>query len=161
MQIQSASALLKPTTQKTLSTALAAGKTVTIPIAKPDELGKLQSYLISPDIKELHAQYTSNLATVPVLALHSSAQQALKADGLTFSPEKLALGAGSGAVVGAGVGLLIEGLRTVAPRSAVALTLGCTIMGTGIGAAFGAGLCEISYDPTNKKLWLKPSTAKA
>lgn len=158
MQIQSASALLEPTTQKMLGTALAAGKTVTIPIAKPDELGKLHSYLISPEVKEVHAQYESNLAKVHVFTLDSSTQQALKASGVPLSPEKVALGAGSGAVVGAGVGLLIDGLRTVAPRSALALTLGCTIIGTGVGAAFGGGLCEIGYDPTHRKLTLKPPT---
>lgn len=49
------------------------------------------------------------------------------------------VGGGTGLVVGAGIGILLDQLRAVAPKTALVFDAACALVGCGLGAAVGSG----------------------
>ncbi len=140
MKIATAADFIQPLAQKNVGAALVSGEVVVAPLATAEELAHLTQFINSPAANLLLSQLKVTHAETPVVALHPHVQAHL-AGIVGFTPQqKLMIGVGAGAMTGLGVGLLIEALRTVAPRSAAAVTLGAALLGAGLGGGLGGGV---------------------
>lgn len=159
--VMSASELLQIASVNQLGTTLAtSGGSVTVAAATTQEVPKLQSLVTSPEIAALVAQWAKRSEQTPVLAMHPTAQEALASSSRQWTPQqKVAVGIGTGSMVGAGVALVAEALRAVDPYSGAALTLGCVLIGGGLGGAMGGGILgELSFDAKAQTFTLKAAT---
>ena len=143
-----AAQFIQPVAQASVGAALAGGETVSAPVATSEEAAALIAFLNSPAADAFLDKLKTSRATSPVLALHPAARRELS-NIPGFTPAQMVgLGVGTGTMTGLGAGLLVEALRAVAPRSAVALTIGAALVGAGIGGALGARIVtRVKMDP--------------
>ncbi len=163
-QISDAPSVLRPETQKIIADALTKGSAVTVQAPTASEAPQLRSSLASSDIDTLLAVFKSPLGETPVLTVHPSAQQALGAYSSLTPEQRMAAGVGTGTMVGAGAGLLIEIARNIEPTGAVSAitTIACALIGAGLGGALGAGLIgEVQWDASSNTVTIKGATNPA
>jgi len=148
MKINTASYVLQPHVVRQAATAIASGETVSIPEPSDREVDAISRAL---DTSELVSQVSSGLAAVPSVKLDPTSQQALAAATASWSPEQRALiGAGSGVVLGAGIGLCLDQLRMVAPKTSLVFELACSAIGGALGLGIGANIFEVELERDEK-----------
>jgi hypothetical protein len=83
-------------------------------------------------------------------------QQAIEKETSFTEAQRTAVGIGSGVMVGAGAGLVIEAWRQVQPTSGAILTIGSALIAAGLGGWFGASIIdEFQWDAKNGNLTIR------
>jgi hypothetical protein len=153
MMIATASSLLDRSTQEQIRAAVEAGTTVTVTAAKPDEVPGFLSYLDTPHGSSALATYTAQYGKTPLIkwdpaseqlishAVNEALKRAHPATAAQFTPEmRLAIGLGSGAMIGAGLGAMVSLARAAEPTGAAASLLTVVAVAMGIGGTIGGGI---------------------
>ena len=64
--------------------------------------------------------------------------------------QRALIGVGSRVALGAGVGLGLDQLRMVAPKSSLVFELACSLIGGALGGAIGANVTELAFERDEK-----------
>jgi F0F1-type ATP synthase assembly protein I len=151
MKIANWNDLMEPAAQKAAGEALKDGKTVAVNQAAGPQPHLDLSFLRSPEVSAILEKWKSPEVPSAAVKLSATAQTALANAGIGWTREqRLAIGLGSGAMVGLGVGMIVDLVRTAAPKtSALLLPLATMLIGGGTGAALASGVVssvEVEYD---------------
>lgn len=155
MKVTPASSLLQPRTQQAMREALAAGTTVTVPIATAPDIAAIRAYFASPEGAALLARYTTaGKVEAPVATLDETGRRLVAqaiggvvpkpgSDHAAFAASRtVALGMGTGAMIGGGLAAIVELTRAAEPTGAAALlvSLAGALVGAGAGGAMAGGI---------------------
>lgn len=132
--------LLKPRILQDAATSLTAGQAVSI-VPTPGNAADAASN--TPHTPELRRHIDAGQNTVATVHLDEATRKALNVPGM-------AIGATSGALAGASVGIILNQLKQIHPASAPVFDAACAIFGAAIGGAAGSNSLKFSLGFTPK-----------
>jgi hypothetical protein len=138
MKIAAPSVILNYDVRKDTAISLAAGEPVLVAGTSGHEADAVSKMSLSP---ELSRTVITGQAAITTIRMNKGARHEFKRQGIE-------IGAGAGALIGAGVGILLQQLKQIHPSSALAVDAACVLIGAGLGGAVGSGQFEVepAYD---------------